>query len=556
MAADIVWSVFPFLLVLLIVAVIWSAARKKTEQASATFLPPENQASPEYTGPFAFFRRHFNGDYSLGRSYWINTLLVSLFAPALGLMLLPWLGANLPARYGSAAFLAITALGVAAWTWAVAGTWASANKHAQRGGKPGWAIAAKVMIVIGVVRTFVDISTITPILKEHTRVASGAQLGPDTVLEVRADGRSILLSGGINDGSADQLDKALQKAPSVATVVLSSNGGWIREGMMLADVIRKRGLDTYVEGVCQSACTIAFLAGKDRAAAPSAKLGFHASRSIGSGERKPTPGETEQLRAIYRRAGLPTPFISRALETPHDRMWFPSHEELLASGVFTRRSLGGETASLSTAIRSRDELEKEFKKTEVFSLLAQRYPADFQNLMNAAWSKLQQGATDAEVAGAARNSIMVIFPRFLPLGSDETLISFQALIAEQLAALRKRDYRACAELLFPSSQPMIIAGNLPPELVAKEMRFITTLLREADPARGIKPTPKEVERVAKTAISGMSAEQLSVFTDAAARQKASPELICDAAIKFISGLGSIPSAERGRAIRVLYSGVN
>ncbi|WP_165493159.1 hypothetical protein [Hylemonella gracilis] len=44
MAADIVWSVFPFLLVLLIVAVIWAAARKKTEQAPATFLPPENQS--------------------------------------------------------------------------------------------------------------------------------------------------------------------------------------------------------------------------------------------------------------------------------------------------------------------------------------------------------------------------------------------------------------------------------------------------------------------------------------------------------------------------------
>ncbi|MGJ4748744.1 hypothetical protein ACQV5M_20455, partial [Leptospira sp. SA-E8] len=197
----------------------------------------------------------------LGRSYWANTLLVSLFAHVLGLMLLPWLNANFPARYGSTGFLAITTFGVVAWTWAVAGTWASANKHAQRGGKPGWAIAAKVVIVLGVLRTFGDIATMMPVLKEHARVASGVQLGPDTVLEMRTDGRSILLSGGINDGSADQLDKALQVAPSVATVVLSSNGGWIREGAMLADVIRKRGLNTYVEGTCESACTIAFLAG-------------------------------------------------------------------------------------------------------------------------------------------------------------------------------------------------------------------------------------------------------------------------------------------------------
>lgn len=542
MAADSVWSFFPLLLVLLIGAVIWAAARKKTEQTP-----------PEYTGPLAFFRRHFNGDYSLGRSYWVNTLLVSLFAPALGLMLLPWLGTNLPARYGSAGFLAITTLGVVAWTWAVAGTWASANKHAQRGGKQGWATAAKVVIIFGLLRTFGDVATMMPILKEHARVASGAQFGPDTVLEIRADGRSILLSGGINDGSADRLDMALQKAPSVVTVVLSSNGGWIREGTMLADVIRKRGLNTYVEGICESACTIAFLAGKDRAAAPSAKIGFHASRGVGSGERKPAPGDTEQLRAIYRQAGLPASFVARAIETPHDRMWHPTQDELLSAGVFTRRSHGGETAALSTAIRSRENLEKEFRKIELFDLLAQRSPADFQNLMNVAWSRVQQGATDAEVTGAARENLMAVFPRFLPLGSDETLVSYQALMAEQLAALRKRDYKACVELVFPSSPSMIVAGNLPQDLVTKELELITKVLREADPARSIKPSQKEVERVATTAAAGMTPEQLTVFIDAAARQKAAPEVTCDAAIQFISGLGRIPLAERGHAIRILYS---
>ncbi|MGJ4749039.1 hypothetical protein ACQV5M_21935, partial [Leptospira sp. SA-E8] len=109
------------------------------------------------------------------------------------------------------------------------------------------------------------------------------------------------------------------------------------------------------------------------------------------------------------------------------------------------------------------------------------------------------------------------------------------------------------ELMFPSGPSMIVAGNMPQDLVAKELELITRLLREADPARGIKPTRKEVERVATTAVSGMTAEQLSVFGDAATRQKASPELTCNAAIEFVSGLGRIPLAERGHAMRVLYS---
>lgn len=160
----------------------------------------------EYAGPFAFFRRHYNGDYSLGRSYWVNTLLVSLFAPAIGIMLLPWLAEEFPARYGSIGVLLLTIFGVLAWFWAVAGTWASAGKHVQRGGKSGWATVAKVMIVLGALRLFGDIVNILPTLQEHARVASGQQFGPSTNLEMRADGRSILLSGGVNDGSAEQLD--------------------------------------------------------------------------------------------------------------------------------------------------------------------------------------------------------------------------------------------------------------------------------------------------------------------------------------------------------------
>lgn len=374
---------------------------------------------PEYRGPLAFFRRHYNGDYSLARSYWVNTLLVSLFAPAVGLMLLPWLGENFPARYGSAGFLLVTAFGILAWVWAVSGTWASANKHVRRGGKAGWATAAKVMIVLGIFRTIGDVGNMMPALKEHIRVATGAQLGPSTKLEVRADGRSVLLSGGINDGSAEQLEKALLLAPSVTTVALSSDGGWIREGQLLADVIRKHKLNTYVEDHCASACTIAFLAGAERAASPTAKIGFHASRSIGSMGAAPMPGEIAQLQTIYRDAGLPDSFVREALDTPSQQMWYPSQENLLAVGVLTRRSMGGETATIATAVRSKDAFVASLRKVDLFAALAERSPKDFDDLVEAAWGKMQQGATDAEVITAARARLTAAVPRFLPLASDE-----------------------------------------------------------------------------------------------------------------------------------------
>jgi hypothetical protein len=541
----------PLVLVLLIAGLIWAKVRRDARKAAP--IPMAPAPIPEYTGLLAFFRRHYNGDYSLARSYWVNTFLVSLFAPVLGLMLLPWLSENFPARYGSAVFLFITVLGIAAWFWAVSGTWASANKHVQRGGKSGWATAAKFMIVMGVLKTFGDVGNLMPTLQEHMRVAAGAQLGPSTKLEVRADGRSILLAGGINDGSAEQLEKALQMAPAVTTVVFSSEGGWIREGQMLADVIRKRGLNTYVEGYCASACTIAFLAGKERAAAPSSKIGFHASRSVGSMASRPSSEETAQLRAIYRSAGLPDAFIRQVADTPYERMWHPSHAELLATGVLTRRSMGGETAAISTAVRSKEALVAEFKKIDMYALLAQQSPQDFDRLIEAAWGKLQSGATDAEVTTAARAQLTAVLPRFLPLASDETLVAYQALMQEQLEALRKRDVKACVEMVFPSGQPMNVVGNLPPELQKRELALMTQMLREADPARGIKPSQQAVERVAQRAAVGMTQEQLVVFSDESARRRSPPALTCSAAIAFFAGLNAIPAPERGRALRVLYA---
>lgn len=112
-------------------------------------------------------------------------------------------------------------------------------------------------------------------LAEHWRVALNAQPGPQYTIEVSADGKSVVLKGGMNDGAAAALTRALDLAPAVKTVLFSSSGGWVREGNLVAHIISQRKLTTYVEGECTSACTVAFLAGSDRAADPNAHIGFH-----------------------------------------------------------------------------------------------------------------------------------------------------------------------------------------------------------------------------------------------------------------------------------------
>lgn len=125
---------------------------------------------------------------------------------------------------------------------------------------------------------------------------------------------------------------------------------------------------------------------------------------------------------------------------------------------------------------------------------------------------------------------------------------------EQLEALLLRDAQACVEMAFPSGQPMNVLGNLPAELTKREIALMTKVLREADPARAIKPSQQAVERVAERAAVGMTQEQIVVFSDEAVRQRSSPVLTCDAAIAFFAGLNAIPALERGRDLRVLYAG--
>lgn len=510
------------------------------------------EAERNYSGPLAFFYKHFNGDYSLGRSYWVNTFLISLFAPLLGILLLPWLGENFPARYGSAGVLLVTALGIVLWVWAISGTWASANKHVARGGKQGWASAAKVMIVLGVLRMVGEVGNMAPALAEHWKVATGWQLGPEVSFQVRADGKSILLKGGINDGTAESLAKALAIAPSVTTVVLESSGGWVRQGNMIAKVISERGLNTYVEHECSSACTVAFLAGKERSGEPNARIGFHSFRSVGSNNAVAETADIAMANETYRRAGLSPAFIAKIIATPHDKAWYPSHDELLAEGVFTRVSLGGETATLATSVPTREKLSSEFMKVPAFAALAAKYPNEFEGIVDKAWGQMQARRPDGEVMAAARAQVGQLAAKLLPIVSDTTLLDFNLLIAAQAEALAKRSPEACVELIFPTGKPINTVSLLPSELAKRELELMSEMIRTSDPRNARRVSKQESERIVQDALSSLSQEQIQMLASQEMRS-ASPPAACSAIVAYLSALNSIPLNERARYLRAIYS---
>jgi hypothetical protein len=114
-------------------------------------------------------------------------------------------------------------------------------------------------------------------------------------------------------------------------VRLNSPGGVVNAAADVANIIRARGLNTYADRLCASACTVAFLAGVRREAAPGARIGFHQAYAHEAARERLKP----VLRAIYVQAGLPRGFIDRALRTPPNRLWVPPHQALRAVGVLS-----------------------------------------------------------------------------------------------------------------------------------------------------------------------------------------------------------------------------
>jgi Clp protease len=154
--------------------------------------------------------------------------------------------------------------------------------------------------------------------------------GPYAV-RVLHQGSEIEISGTFSWALPQQVGVALAEAPQARLVRLESPGGHIKAALEVADMIHARNLDTYVGRMCASACTIAFLAGHQRFATDTARLGFHQAHGPGL-----TPADSNLLlRLAYHNYSLPPAFIAHVLRTPPQDLWVPDLAELRRAGVVT-----------------------------------------------------------------------------------------------------------------------------------------------------------------------------------------------------------------------------
>jgi hypothetical protein len=98
----------------------------------------------------SFVTRHWRGDLSVGRSYWINGVLIGILVFALSSGVVAGLSVGVTDRTVLvAALLVLIIVTFAITLWQFVGIWRSAGRHVGRGGKRTWAILARIAVVVG-----------------------------------------------------------------------------------------------------------------------------------------------------------------------------------------------------------------------------------------------------------------------------------------------------------------------------------------------------------------------------------------------------------------------
>lgn len=164
-----------------------------------------------------------------------------------------------------------------------------------------------------------------------------------------------ILAGDITANTPLEFKTVLSRQPNLKTLVLSSDGGSVTGGLLLADEIHLRGINTYIPPTygCHSACSYIFLSGAARL--DQGELGVH---QFYGGEDSQASAQflVSDILDILSRFDTPQEVISRMLRTPSDDMYIFTQVEVDRLGINRNQA---KLKSMVAAFRSVPEVIQE-----------------------------------------------------------------------------------------------------------------------------------------------------------------------------------------------------
>jgi len=120
------------------------------------------------------FAKHWRGDYSLPRSYWVNGALI--FGLGINMLFLIAVSVAMALLQKQPALMVIVCLGemllvLGAYIWALVGTWRAAGKYK---GPRIWAILARIGLLMGVLVTVAHVSQDLSVIEKTASSSSSS----------------------------------------------------------------------------------------------------------------------------------------------------------------------------------------------------------------------------------------------------------------------------------------------------------------------------------------------------------------------------------------------
>jgi hypothetical protein len=514
------------------------------------------QAQSRELPQHGLFRRFWQGGCSLPFAYWVMGWLVNAaLAVLLGGVILytrrqaynPYLVlATLSAYWG---------LTAAAQLYLTVGIWRSARRYrdaraAER--KTGlWGLAAQAAVGLGVLGFALALFTTGAAeLAEGFNIAfrGDPAVGPYSIRLMR-DGGEAEITGGFKYGLARDAERLFATEPRLGVLHLNSGGGRLGEAVELASLIRARGLATYVSASCSSACTIAFLAGRERYLKAGAKLGFHRASFAGH--------ETaEEMRRLLASSGIEGSFVERAVAEPQNSIWYPSDTELAAANVVLAVVGPYRFAASGLGIRpTLEDFKGSLRKATLFAAIEVAAPRAFDNAAELYQRHYFEGWSEGRIADEIRVA------RFSPLlrdrlmtAPDELLVAYARLLADQYEALGARDGGLCFELATRGGDTRTVM-MMPASLQQRELDLSIEVLRATERRR---PAPPSLVTAASVAISQKLIDKYGVDRVKllmAPAQVTSDQygLFCQLSVAMFRAIAELPQDQAGAAMGNIFT---
>jgi hypothetical protein len=287
----------------------------------------------------------------------------------------------------------------------------------------------------------IALAVILPHPLEAMSQRADTKAGPHFIRVLR-HGAELEFDGEIVRGVARELREALASNSKVTVIHLNSSGGDIDEARKISRLIQERGLITVTNMGCMSACTLAFLAGRERIMSPGARIGFHqASAPHMTASQIEAYEKTDEVFMLAK--GVPADFVKKAFSTPNSDIWMPTTQELKAAhivtdirGDFIMSGLGGETPE--------DQIEVVMHQDKLFSTIAgvdrDQYRASRAALIEA----LEGEATYSDFVTLFNVQKGNVLGRYLAQASDAMVRQFVAAIMELMRTAISRAPEACS----------------------------------------------------------------------------------------------------------------